>query len=55
MTQQLPSLKTIRRQAKLLKEQRGIKHCQALHEIARLYGFKSWNGLLHSHPEPQAA
>ncbi|MCY1304841.1 hypothetical protein D9M70_546130 [compost metagenome] len=55
MTPQLPSLKRLRQQAKLIKQQRGMKHGQALHEIAQLYGFKSWNGLLHSHPEHQTA
>jgi hypothetical protein len=37
-----PSLKYLRKQAKMRKRERGIALSQAQHELAREYGFASW-------------
>ncbi len=46
-----PSLESLRKQAKAIKKVTGCKHCQALHELAKVHGFKTWASLLAAHPE----
>lgn len=40
-----PSLDRLKKQAKQLKREAGITHCQALHLIAQNHGFNTWLGL----------
>lgn len=40
-----PSFDRLRKQAKALSKEAGIKHCHALHLIANNHGFKTWAAL----------
>jgi len=40
-----PSLDRLKKQAKKLKKEAGITHCQALHLIAQNHGFNTWLSL----------
>lgn len=36
----------MRKQAKEIKKITGIKHCQALLEVAKAHGYKNWKAVL---------
>lgn len=49
----LPSLERLKRQAKQIKQATGCTHCQALHELAKVHGFKTYAALLAAHKESE--
>lgn len=49
-----PSIDRLKRQAKALKTEAGITHCQALHLIAKNHGFNTWKGLLTAYEQHAA-
>ncbi|MTZ15080.1 hypothetical protein GNE00_15110 [Pseudomonas sp. JL972] len=46
-----PSIDRLKKQAKALKKEAGITHCQALHLIAKNHGFNTWLGLLAAYEQ----
>ena len=46
-----PSFDRLRKQAKKLSKEAGIKHCQALHLIANNHGYKTWAALRVAYEE----
>ena len=44
----LPSLEQLRKEARARRRERGIALCQAQHDLAREYGFGSWQKLEHT-------
>ncbi|MED5608516.1 glyoxalase superfamily protein [Pseudomonas sp. JH-2] len=46
-----PSLERLKKQAKAIKKATGCSHCQALEELAKVHGFRTWAALTAKHKE----